>query len=486
MDMGRLASIKFRDSLRDTVIEDRRDALADLLLDASYKVECAKRTSPSKAIGEDSFWPEPEVWPDPVVGTALLDEIVEALSRYVVAGDDEIVAIALWVVLAHCVEAVDTLPILALESPTKACGKTRTLEVIAALVPKPLTTSNISMASVFRAVEKWAPTLLIDEADTFLAEHDEMRGIINSGHTRLGAYVVRVDGDEYEPRRFSTWTPKVIALIGRLPDTTRSRAIVISMRRKRPDETIERWRALRSAQEMQGLRSRIVRWAADHVESLAEAEPVVPDGIEDRDADNWRPLLSIAEGAGGEWPKHARKACEHLCSAPVDDTETPGVLLLHDLHTIFERLGKDQLATPDIVQELVGLEDRPWPEWRRGKPLTGRSLAKLLRAFEVKPGKWRDGDLSVRGYKRASFEDAWARYPSPLSPATSATTIQDNDLHENQSATKGDYVAGSESRKVLSDNDVAGVAGGSGGSLEADRYEVEERIAIQEEQENTA
>jgi putative DNA primase/helicase len=73
------------------------------------------------------------------------------------------------------------------------------------LVPRALLSSNISPALLFRIVEKYSPTLLVDEADSFLRDKEELRGILNSGHTRDAAYVVRTVGDENEPRRFSTW-----------------------------------------------------------------------------------------------------------------------------------------------------------------------------------------------------------------------------------------------------------------------------------------
>src|SRR6266404_117649 len=41
-------------------------------------------------------------------------------------------------------------------------------------------------------VEEERPTLLIDEADTWLQGNDQLRGILNSGYSRKTAYVVRV------------------------------------------------------------------------------------------------------------------------------------------------------------------------------------------------------------------------------------------------------------------------------------------------------
>jgi putative DNA primase/helicase len=59
---------------------------------------------------------------------------------------------------------------------------------------------------------------LIDEADTFLKENDELRGILNSGHRR-GGQILRTVGEDYEPRQFLTWAPVAIAMIEQLPDT---------------------------------------------------------------------------------------------------------------------------------------------------------------------------------------------------------------------------------------------------------------------------
>ena len=90
-----------------------------------------------------------------------------------------------------------------------------------------------------------APTLLIDEADTFLKENDELRGILNTGHRR-GGQVTRTVGDDHEPRQFSTWAPAVIAMIGRLPDTLNDRSVVISLRRRKPSEKVESFRSDRA------------------------------------------------------------------------------------------------------------------------------------------------------------------------------------------------------------------------------------------------
>jgi hypothetical protein len=52
--------------------------------------------------------------------------------------------------------------------------------------------ANISSPAFFRVIEEARPTLVIDEADTWLQGNDELRGILNSGYTRKTAFVVRV------------------------------------------------------------------------------------------------------------------------------------------------------------------------------------------------------------------------------------------------------------------------------------------------------
>jgi putative DNA primase/helicase len=137
--------------------------------------------------------------------------------------------------------------------------------------------------------------LLIDEADTFLRHSDELRGIINSGHTRDTAFVIRTAGNDHKPRRFGTWSPKAIACIGAARDTIMDRSIVVPMKRKLPSETVTR---LRHGDKFGALVSQCVRFAQEHIDTLSTAEPAPPDGLNDRAADNWTPLLAIAEAAG--------------------------------------------------------------------------------------------------------------------------------------------------------------------------------------------
>ena len=351
----------------------------------------------------------PIPWEEPVSGAAVLDEIERAFTHYVALPEGAAPALALWVLRTHAHEASDLSPLLALTSPEKRCGKTTTLSVLKAVVPRPLSASNITPSALFRAVEKYSPTLLVDEADSFLRDREELRGILNSGHTRSSAYVVRTVGDDHEVRSFSTWAPKALALIGDLPSTLSDRSIVIPMRRKTASERVARLR-LDRLYELADLPRRAARWAGDHMEELRRAEPEVPAELHDRAADNWRSLLAIADLAGENWPDKARRAAVCLSGGGTAEDSSIRVKLLADLREAFQTRGTDRLPTRDLLNEIRAREDRPWAEWKHGKPLSASDLARLLKDFRVKPQKIRIGEEVLQGYLRDTFEDVFRRY----------------------------------------------------------------------------
>lgn len=360
---------------------------------------------------------DPEPWPEPVDGAELLDELAATYARYVVQPDGAATVEALWTLHSHAHDAVAVSPLLGVTSATKRCGKTTLLTLLGALAPRPLPASNITSAALFRTVEAYRPTLLVDEADTFLRDREDLRGILNAGHHRAGAFVVRTVGEDHEPRVFSTWCPKAVALIGTLPDTIQDRSVVVRLRRRRSDEVVERLRLDRLG-ELEPLRRRCARWSQDHVEQLRAADPEVPAGLNDRASDNWRCLLAIADLAGGVWPTRAREVARLLSGALEDDDGDAGVLLLGDLHQLYEHRCVDRMSSADIVKALGKMEDRPWPEWKRGQPITARQLARLLRPYGIRPQQlWDPATASkVRGYEREQLADAWARYVPPADP----------------------------------------------------------------------
>jgi len=291
-----------------------------------------------------------EPWPEPITdGAALLDEIVTTITRYLRMGEHAAEALALWIVQSHAIDAFDIAAILLLWSPIWRCGKSRTLEIAGQLVRRPLTTSNITGASTYRVVEKYSPTILADEAETFLAvrkngANDELRGIINSGHTRGTAQVLRCEGDDHEPRTYSTFCMKMLAFNGKpnvLGHTIADRGIAVMMKRKDPGDRVEKLRRARFAETFDPLKRKIARWATDHLEDFKGRDPAVPPTLDDRAADNWTALLAIADVAGGHWPETARAAAVALSDASERTDDSRGVELLADIRAIFNTAHND-------------------------------------------------------------------------------------------------------------------------------------------------
>lgn len=409
---------------------------------------------------------DPDPWPDPVDGAELLNEIANVHSRFVVLPPGAADADALWDLHTYLIDLLHVSPINVKTSPQKRCGKSTDLDVHRALVRRPVGASNISAAALFRVVEMLTPTLLIDEADTFLAEKEELRGILNAGHTRSTAQVVRTVGDDHEPRIFGTFCPKAIAVIGALPGTIEDRAIIARMQRRAPGEPIERLRRDRIDAELLPLRRRSARWAADNKSVIRDAEPDVPTTLNDRAADNWRPLLAIADAAGGDWPARARKAALLLSGETLIEDADVKVQLLWDLRDIFIERDADKLASETIVEALVKLETRPWSEWRRGKPLTQNSLARLLKPFRIHPKTVRVGTDTPKGYDRADLVDAWNRYlpaeegVSNRHNATTPAAVGENPLSQPPQA-QGVWRF-EKQRKPLGEKTCGGVADESG------------------------
>ena len=374
------------------------------------------------------LFPEVEPWEKPILGQHLLDEIITILHRFAILPAHADVAIALWVIFTYFTEEVHIAPILAISSPEKQCGKTTLLSLILNLVLRPLPASNISSSCVFRSIEQWKPTLIIDEADTFIADSEELRGILNSGHTKPTAFVIRSVGDDHTPTRFNTWGAKAIALIGKLPDTLHDRSIVIPLRRKLAHEKTEK---LRHIQEdiFISLKRKIARFHLDNAEFIKNARPNVPENISDRAADNWEPLLAIAQLAGKEYFNKATEAALVL-SGRTKEANSKGIELLQDIKQVFDSKSHlNKIITFDLIEELCVDNEMPWSTWNRGKPLSPRQLSKILSDYNISSKNLKTGFEEVKkGFEKKQFEEVWQRYLS-FDEEKVADLSATNDLH---------------------------------------------------------
>jgi len=321
--------------------------------------------------------------------------------------------LALYVLYTYLFDAFDISPLLVLTSPVKQCGKTRTQDLLAALVRSPVRATNASASSLFRLIEAQQVTLLLDEYDTFFTnQHDELRGIINGGHTRGSAYVLRSerDGDKFTVNKFSTWCPKILAGLNHLPATIEDRSIIVSMRRKARDQHLKRLRLSTLDALAAPWRQQLDQWATAALPALKGAAPVPIPDFGDRQNDNWEPLLAVADHVGGDWPMRAREAARRLAaSATIAADQDSGILLLAHIRELFD--SQEFVPSEELVGGLNSRDDGPWQEYGRdGKGLTPLRLAQRLEGFGIKPTRIRQGADNLRGYLRQAFEDTWRRY----------------------------------------------------------------------------
>jgi hypothetical protein len=366
---------------------------------------------------------EPEPWPHVVNGRALVLDLATAVRRYLVMAAEDALVVALWILHSYLFDVFMCTPRLCIASPEKGCGKTTLLDVIACLVNRPLPTANITGPAIFRTVEKYQPTILFDEADNMFGRQGkagdsarDILAILNSGH-RHGGQVTRCVGDDFEPCAFRTHTPAVFALIGNLPGTLADRSIHIRLRRKLAGDRVEQFRIDRT-EDLLRLARQTRRWCEDNRSILVESDPEIPEVLFNRVADNWRPLLAIAEAVGCSF--EARTAAARAAAQATD--EARGVMLLADIRLAFDELktDKEKYGSKRLVSYLNELEARPWADYRRGKGITEHWLVKRLEPFEIKPEPEalyfsHDDGKRARGYLRSSFDDAFARYLPPRS-----------------------------------------------------------------------
>jgi putative DNA primase/helicase len=345
-------------------------------------------------------------WHDPVNGDRLATTLAAAIKTYLVLTDAQVDAVALWILQTWLVGKFTIAPRLAITSPTKGCGKTTALSILSKVTRRPKRAGSISPPALFRAVEQFQPTLLLDETEKYVELNADLHGLLNEGH-RKGGTVMRVLGEKLELVEFSVFGAVAYARNGKIPDDLEQRSIVIEMQRRRPDEMLAELREDR-CESLLNIARMCARWADDAV--IDDYDPDMGDLI-NRTADNWRPLFAIADLIGEDWPERARLAAAELAPR---ESDSIGTMLLADIQAVFNEKNTDRLPSEELCEALVAIEGRSWAEFGKArKPISKNQLARLLKDFHIKPDNVRIGSRVPKGYHRQQFEEAWQRYLTP-------------------------------------------------------------------------
>jgi putative DNA primase/helicase len=470
-EIKRLATLRLIDFEKERKAAAERLGVRASVLD---KVVAAARPDEKTGHGRGVELKDPEPWPELVNGSALLDDIAALLKRFVVCDEYSCAAVTLWIACTWFEEAAQIAPILNLQSPEKRCGKSTLLSIIIRLVKRALPSSNISAAMIYRVIEQCTPTLVIDEADAFLNENEEARGILNSGHTRDLAFVIRGEGDDHTPKQFSTWGFKALSGIGKRAATIEDRSIIVALKRKAKGEKVARLRHAPKA-AFDEIVSKLAKFSIDNMGAFSRARPDLPEALNDRAQDNWEPLLAIADIAGRSWSEKAKTAAL-LLNGEEHEEQSLSTMLLADIKTVLDEKTGDYITSIDLVYALVAMTDRPWGEINHGKAMTQNGLARRVKGFGIKPGKVGPKRDRLNGYEREAFADTLSRYIPGVPTGHPYTQNEINVLDNKLSGHLKNQCPVENDSKSLKINDVSGCQVQNGESGEDNEIIIDEGL----------
>jgi len=359
----------------------------------------------------------------------VIDGAEKFIRRFCILPDAAYLPVALWAVATHVSDTFDTFPYIALLSPAKRCGKTRVLEVFELLCAKSWRGTSPTSAALFRMMGDM-PTLLLDEVEALgnskpSESAQAVLAILNAGH-RKGATVPRCDGPNHQVVPFPVYGPKAFAAIGTLPGTLADRCIHITMQRKAPSQSVDRFLQARAKADARPVRELLTEWAKMYQESVRQIYENMDDlkFLSDRDADLWMPLFAVCTVAAPEQLGELQRCAVVLSRAKAagDLEDSPPLKLLADVRRVWPR-GAAHITTAELLTALKAIGESPWAE----PELTARRIAVMLRPFGAEPRQIRAGTVTLKGYVRASLQDAFSRYlPQESSLSETCETIRVN------------------------------------------------------------
>jgi hypothetical protein len=358
---------------------------------------------------------EVEPWPEPVDTQALLSELEAQFGRYIIVHKKPIAAaITLWTCFAWCHEVATYSPILVIQGADTGLGKTNASKVIALLTPRAHVIAEPRGATLYRLVDRYHPTLIVDDADKLLPRRPDLAHIIKVSWTR-GTKIPRTDTRTGEIHHYDPFCPKLlngIDLTAHLDPATQRRCITADLLPKLAGETVAKFRHAIRDERFLTLRRQLKRWAADNMSALANADPAMPEALDDGQQMNWELLLAIADLAGGDWPARARAAAVQLTRER--DEPSQGKRLLAAFRYLFGKHGAE-LTSQQVEQLLAANGDGEWANYKnKGRPINKWEVAFLLKPHRIRPGTIHPrGRPSDNGYKASQFEIAFKHFLPP-------------------------------------------------------------------------
>jgi Protein of unknown function (DUF3631) len=305
---------------------------------------------------------EIESWGEPVDTRALLNELTAQFRRYIVVHDEAVATvIPLWICFAWCHEIATFSPILVVQGADTETAKTAICKVISLLTPRAHVIVEPTGPTLYRFVDRFHPTLIVDDADRLLPRRPDLAHIVNSSWTR-GIPIPRAEASG-NVHLYDPFCPKVLSgidLLAHLAPATRTRCITAQLLPKLAHEEVTSVRRAARDENFLVLRRKLMRWAADNMTAIENANPIMPEGFISRLEENYHLPFAIADLAGDNWPKKARSAAIKLSRER--NEPSLGKRLLAALFDLAVKHGT--LLTSKQVEQLLTADESEWASYR--------------------------------------------------------------------------------------------------------------------------
>ncbi|MDO4427134.1 MAG: DUF3631 domain-containing protein [Moraxella sp.] len=350
---------------------------------------------------------EPTAHHEPISHDEIYTALYGLIDRHIFINEPLKVAFVLWVLFTYLTDIAEFAPIAWITAPERACGKTTLLDLFERVVYRPYAMLDPTKAVIFRVMDKFKPTLLIDEIDTGLKDKADILGIINGGYSK-GKPTGRINSDKGNSlEAFNGFGAKVLCGIGNLQGTTASRCIRFEMKRKgKSDKVTPMNKRTLPFTQTELIRQKCKRWAMDNRQAVDGVEIPLID-ISDRAYNSWYILLQIATVLG-VYDK-ALQACLSICQTK--DEPSQHEQLLHDTREVWHG---EKMALRMLLERLTALDEALWQTYNNGQEMTAHQLGKKLRGFGIDTQTVKTGaSTSAKGYYKTQFVPVWERYLSP-------------------------------------------------------------------------
>ena len=376
-----------------------------------------------KIYGPGHIVPGEDADPGQDLGEAgILDEAAEFIGDYVSATQAQTDAMLLYAAATHALTAFPAFGRMLFTSLSEESGKTRAMEITAALCANPQDGSGTpyalqsELAAAANEPEKPMPSFYYDEIGSVYGDSGLLKGsnktlddVLKKGYRNGATSSWSVNRTK---QSFSIFCPFLVTgLRTSIPRDIRSRTIVIQMQHGSP----RRYFDVREAQpHAKALAESLAAAVMARTTQLAEfrARGIHPR-LRDRKLEVWEPLCAVAYILGGQrWLNRCITAFRDLALAQSDTVVlSPKQQVIRDAAEVTEASdrkhvledGSEFIGGLTLIDELHRL-DNPLYQSR-----TDASLAQLISdalpmntvQLTVSDGK------RVRGYYAADILDAW-------------------------------------------------------------------------------